>query len=101
MNVPTTKPEPTRPRLAQPLNPEGRCLGSMVGREALRDQPPAKYCKWCKAAGGPFTTHNTVECHMFDKEGKQLVKSTKPFDYLKKPCKKGGADSGQMAYLRK
>jgi hypothetical protein len=21
-----------------------------------------KYCKWCKAANGPFTTHNTTEC---------------------------------------
>ena len=27
----------------------------------------AKYCKWCKAAGGPFTMHNTAECSMFDR----------------------------------
>ena len=43
MNVPTIKPEPIRPRLAQPLNPEGRCLGSTLGRAVLRDQPPRKY----------------------------------------------------------
>ena len=38
---------------------------------------------------------------MFDREGKQLAKPTKPFDSAKKPLKKGDADSGQMAYLSK
>ena len=44
-----------------------------------------KYCKWCKAAGGPFTMHCTGECRRFDREGKQLVKPTKPFNLTKKP----------------
>jgi hypothetical protein len=48
----------------------------------------AKYCKWCKAAGGPFTTHETAECHRFNKECKQLVKPTKPFDSAKSPERK-------------
>ncbi len=30
--------------------------------------------------------HNIAECCKFDKEGKQLVKPTKPFDSAKKPC---------------
>ena len=46
---------------------------------------PAKYCKWCKAAGGPFTTHNNAEYCRFDREGKQLPKPTKPFNSGKKP----------------
>ncbi len=75
------------------------------GGEGSSKQPPpkkghsTKYCKWCKAAGGPFTMHGTAECRRFNREGKQLVKPTKPFDSTKKPWKKGGADSGQMAYL--
>jgi hypothetical protein len=28
-----------------------------------------KYCKWCKAVDGPFTTHNTDECRRFKPEG--------------------------------
>jgi hypothetical protein len=43
--------------------------------------------------------HDAAECRRFDREGKQLVKPTKPLDSAKKPWKKGGADSGQMAYL--
>jgi hypothetical protein len=74
--------------------------GSSKG-PAPKKRRSAKYCKWCKAAGRPFTTHNTAECCMFDREGKQLAKPTKPFDSAKKPLKKGDADSGQMAYLLK
>ena len=50
----------------------------------------AKYCKWCKAADGPFTTHNTSECHRFSKDGSSKDKPTKPFDTAKKPWKKMG-----------
>ena len=60
-----------------------------------------KYCKWCKAAGGPFTTHGTVKCCKFEKDGKQKDKSAQPSNSAKKPWKKGGGNSGQMAYLTK
>jgi len=30
-----------------------------------------KYCKWCKTVDGPFTTHNTMECRRFNKDGSQ------------------------------
>ncbi len=30
-----------------------------------------KFCKWCKAVDGPFTTHNTTECRRFNKDGSQ------------------------------
>jgi hypothetical protein len=60
----------------------------------------AKYCKWCKAAGRPYTTHNTIKCHRFEKDGKPKDKPAKPFDSAKKPWEKtGGRDSSQMAYL--
>ncbi len=61
----------------------------------------AKYCKWCKAVDGPFTTHNTDECRRFNKDGSQKDRLTKPFDSAKKPAwkKPSGGDSNQMAYL--
>ncbi len=60
----------------------------------------AKYCKWCKAADGPYTTHDTIKCHRFEKDGKPKDKPAKPFDSAKKPWKKtGSGDSSKMAYL--
>ncbi len=59
-----------------------------------------KFCKWCKAVEGPFTTHNTTECRRFNKDGSQKDRPTKPFNSAKKPWKKiGSGDSTQMAYL--
>jgi hypothetical protein len=60
-----------------------------------------KFCKWCKAVDGPFTTHNTNECRRFNKDGSQKDRPTKPFDSAKKPAwkKPGGGESAQMAYL--
>ena len=59
-----------------------------------------KFCKWCKAVDGPFTTHNTTECRRFNKDGSQKDRLTKPFGSAKKPWKKPvSGDPAQMAYL--
>jgi len=59
-----------------------------------------KFCKWCKAVDGPFTTHNTTECRRFNKDGSQKDRLTKPFDSAKKIWKKPGSGApAQMAYL--
>ena len=61
-----------------------------------------KYCKWCKAVDGPFTTHNTNECRRFNKDGSQkvFVSQTKSFDSAKKPWKKpGSGNSDQISHL--
>jgi hypothetical protein len=59
-----------------------------------------KFCKWCKAVDGPFTTHNTTECRRFNKDGSQKDRPSKPLNPAKKPWKKpGSGDSDQMAYL--
>ena len=72
--------------------------GSIKG--ALKKGRSAKYCKWCKAADGPFTTHDTIECRRFVKDGSPKDKPTKPFDPAKKTWKKtGSGDSSQMAHL--
>jgi hypothetical protein len=59
-----------------------------------------KFCKWCKAVDGPFTTHNTTECRRFNKDGSQKDRPTKPFDSTKKPWKKpGSGNSDQISHL--
>ena len=59
-----------------------------------------KFCKWCKAVDGPFTTHNTTECRRFNKDVSQKDRPTKPFDSAKKLWKKpGSGEPAQMAYL--
>jgi ABC-type sugar transport system substrate-binding protein len=50
-----------------------------------------KYCKYCKAVDGPFTTHNTTECRRFNVDGSQKDRLTKPIDSTKKPWKKPGS----------
>jgi hypothetical protein len=51
---------------------------------------------------GPYTTHNTIKCCRFEKDGTPKDKPVKPFDSAKKPWKKAGSeDISQMAYLTK
>jgi hypothetical protein len=70
----------------------------------LNEQVPkkahtAKFCQHCKMNGGPYMTHNTKECHKYNKDGKTVAAAAKkPFE--KKPHKKyGGGDDKQMAHL--
>jgi hypothetical protein len=77
-----------------------RAHGGGSDKGAPQKGRSAKCCKWCKAADGPYTTHNTIKCHRFEKDGKPKDKPAKPFDSAKKPWKKtGSGDSSQMAYL--
>jgi hypothetical protein len=69
-------------------------------RGAPKKGRTAKYCKWCKALNGSFTTHDTAECRRFEKDGSPKDRLAKPFESVKKPWKKsGGGKSNQMAYL--
>ena len=81
--------------------PKKQGKGGGSGGPAHKKARSAKYCKWCKAAGGAHQTHDTIKCRRFDKDGKEVGKPSKPFNSVKKPWKKGGSDSGQMAYLTK
>jgi hypothetical protein len=78
--------------------PKKRAHGGGSDQGAPQKGHSAKYCKWCKAAGGPYTTHNTIKCRRFKKDGKPKDKPPKPFDSAKKPWKKtSSGDSSQMA----
>jgi hypothetical protein len=80
--------------------PKKRAHGGGSDKGASKKGRSAKYCKWCKAADGPYTTHDTIRCCRFEKDGKPKNKPAKPFDSAKKPWKKTGSrDSSQMAYL--
>jgi len=59
-----------------------------------------KFCKWCKAVDGSFTTHDTKECRRFLEDCSPKDKPTKSFGSGKKTWKKTGTgDSDQVAYL--
>jgi hypothetical protein len=73
--------------------------GGGSNRGAPKKGPSAKYCKWCKNVNGPYTTHDTIECHRFEKDGMPKDKPVKLFDSAKKPWKKTGSRDSQMAYL--
>jgi hypothetical protein len=79
---------------------KGKRTGGGPGNGNQKKGRTNKYCKWCKAVDGPFTTHNTTECHRFNKDGSQKDRLTKPFDSAKKPWKKpGSGNSDQISHL--
>jgi hypothetical protein len=57
-----------------------------------------KFYQCCKAHGGPFTTHNTLDCHRYDSNGKPLEAAAGKPSESKKPYKKSGGDKG-MAFM--
>jgi hypothetical protein len=80
--------------------PKKRTHGGGSDRGAPIKGRSAKYYKWCKAANGPYTTHDTIECCRFEKDGMPKDKPVKPFNSAKKPWRKtGSGDSSQIAYL--
>jgi hypothetical protein len=80
--------------------PRKRAQEGISGKGGPKKGRSAKYCKWCKAADGPFTTHDTIKCCRFAKDGSPKDKPTKPFNAAKKPWEKtGSGDSSQVAYL--
>ncbi len=83
--------------------PKKRAHRGGSDRGAPKKGHSAKYCKWYKNANGPYTTHtthDTIECRRFEKDGKPKDKPVKPFNSTKKPWKKMGSRYfSQMAYL--
>jgi hypothetical protein len=58
-----------------------------------------KFCQRFKTCGSPFQTHNTLDCHCYDSNGKPLeVAACKPSE-SKKLYKKSGGNKG-MAFMQ-
>jgi hypothetical protein len=58
-----------------------------------------KICQRCKAHGGPFTTHNTLDCRHYDSNGKPLEAAADKPSESKKPYKKSESNKG-MAFMQ-
>jgi hypothetical protein len=70
---------------------------SSGGLRVPKKARPNKFCQHCKAKGRPHLTHNTKECHRYDRNWNPVSSfQGKPVN-AKKPVKKGGDQ--QMAYL--
>jgi hypothetical protein len=85
-------------RAVQPKgNPKRKASGGLTGRVPKKGCTE-KFCQKFKAHGGPFTTHNTLDCHCYDSNGKPLETAAgKPFK-SKKPYKKSGGNKS-MAFM--
>jgi hypothetical protein len=71
--------------------------GSSGELQVLKKARPSKFCQHCKAKGRPHLTHNTKECHRYNRNGNPVSSfQGKPVN-AKKPAKKGG--NQQMAFL--
>jgi hypothetical protein len=71
--------------------------GSPGELQVPKKSKPNKFCQHCKAKGGPHLTHNTKECHRYNRMGNPVsLFQTKPAE-AKKPAKKGG--DNQMTFL--
>jgi hypothetical protein len=58
-----------------------------------------KFCQHCKAHGGPYQTHNTLDCCCHDSNCKPLEAAAGKPSESKKPYKMSGGDKG-MAFMQ-
>ncbi len=79
-------------------NPKRKASGVPTG-QVLKKGCSEKFFQWCKAYGKPFTTHNTLDCHCYDSNGKPLEAAAGKPSESKRPYKKSGGDKG-MAFIQ-
>jgi hypothetical protein len=80
------------------INPKRKASGGLTGQVPEKGCSE-KFCQHCKAHGGPYQTHNTLDCHHYDSNGKPLmVAAGKPAE-SKKPYKKSEGNKG-MAFMQ-
>jgi hypothetical protein len=79
-------------------NPKRKASGGPTGRVPKKGCSE-KFCQHCKAHGGPFTTHNILDCHCYDSNCKPLEAAAGKPSESKKPYKKSGGNKG-MAFMQ-
>ncbi len=72
-------------------NPKRKASGGPTGRVPKKGRSEC-FCQQCKAHGGPFLTHNTLDCCCYDSNGKPLKAAACKPSESKKPYKKSGGD---------
>jgi hypothetical protein len=88
---------------AKSAHPEAKSNPKRKTTGGSSDQVPKKaciekFCQHCKAQGGPYHTHNTLECLCYDNNGKPLVAAAGKPAESKKPYKKFGGNKS-MAFM--
>ena len=56
-----------------------------------------KFCQRCKAQGGLFQTHNTLDCCCYNSNGKLVKAAAGTPSESKKPYKKSGSNKGMAS----
>ncbi len=79
-------------------NPKRKASGGLTGSVPKKGRTE-KFCQQCKAHGGPFTTHNTLDCRCYDSNGKPLEAAAGKPSESKKPHKKSGGNKS-MAFMQ-
>jgi hypothetical protein len=79
-------------------NPKRKVSGGPTGRVPKKGCSE-KFCQHCKPHGGPIQTHNTLDCHCYDSNGKPLKAAAGKPSESKKPHKKSGGNKG-MAFMQ-
>ncbi len=79
-------------------NPKRKASGGPTG-QVLKKGCTEKFCQRCKAHGGPFTRHNTLDCRCYDSNGKPLQAAAGKLSESKKPYKKSGGNKS-MAFMQ-
>ncbi len=79
-------------------NSKRKASGGPTGR-VPEEGRSERFCQCCKAHGSPFQTHNTLDCHRYDSNGKPLEAAEGKPSESKKPYKKSGGNKG-MAFMQ-
>jgi hypothetical protein len=79
-------------------NPKRKAPGGPTG-QVPKKGPSERFCQRCKAHGGPFQTHNTLDCRLHDSNGRPLEAAAGKPSESKKPYKKSGGNKG-VAFMQ-
>jgi hypothetical protein len=79
-------------------NPMRKASGGPTGRVPKKGHSE-KFCQHCKAHGGTFTMHNTLDCRCYDSNGKPLEAAAGKPSESKKPYKKSGGNK-DMTFMQ-
>jgi hypothetical protein len=79
-------------------NPKRKASGGPTG-QVPKKGCSKKFCQRFKAHGNPYQTHNTLDCHCYDSDGKPLKAAAGKPSESKKPFKKSGGNK-DMAFMQ-
>ncbi len=79
-------------------NPKSKAAGGPT-RQVPKKGCSENFCQHCKSHGGPYQTHNSLDCRCYDSNGMPLEAAAGKPSESKKPYKKFGGNKG-MAFMQ-